>query len=414
MDRKQAFEASLDKQLEIVERARQFQSKGHYETSIEMLCVLLRFMPGHVMAAVELARTYCFAGQFGKSIDVCDKILIHHPGNIDARALKALTLFYLEDWPAAWKAFEVRFDLMDQRPKVTRTAADGSKLPLPVWTGASTPQRLLILGEQGLGDTIQFSQYLRPIVQRGVRVVLATDRRLFALLRSMDLDLDLRDRGVPGSVPNVDAWCPLMSLPAILGLTVSQLQAHGPYLRSEPRRREFWRQRIGSAGFKVGIVWQGNPNRVGDAQRSANLASFEPLFNVSGIRLISLQKGPGTAQIDTASFKSNIESLEPDLDSGADAFLDSAAVIENLDLVLSVDTAVAHLSAALAQKTWIILPFHGSDWRWLYRRENSVWYETVKLWRQIHPDDWVGLIESIADYLQKSVGARTDNLRELP
>ena len=309
------------------------------------------------------------------------------PGEARVRAALARCLFQAGLWNEAWAAYQVRFDLMPAAfPRVTRPGPDGP-LPIPPWRGEGSPGAVLVMGEQGLGDTIQFARYLPGLAARGMRVHAVLDRRLHRLLAPLCAGMDLRASDTPGQVAGIRAWLPMLDLPRALGLPPRAYRGPVPYLAAEPGRVARMRGRIGAEGFRVGIVWQGNPAAPVDANRSAPLAAFAPLAAVPGVRLLALQKGPGEEQ--AAPFP--LDRLGRELDTGEDWFLDTAAAIMALDLVVSVDTAVIHLTGALGRPAMMLM--HGSqgDWRWLHAAQTPIWYPSLRLIRC--PDggaDWQG------------------------
>jgi hypothetical protein len=315
------------------------------------------------------------------------------PGDARIRAALARCLFQAGLWSEAWEAYEVRFELLPGAfPRVTRPGP-GGPVPIPAWRGQGSPEAVLVMGEQGLGDTIQFARYLPLLVARGMRVHAVLDARLHALLAPLCSGIDLRSSGQPGSIPGVKAWLPLMDLPRALGLRPQQYQGRVPYLAAARERRARLRARIGEAGFRIGIVWQGNPAAPVDTNRSAPLAAFAPLAAIPGVRLFALQKGPGEEQ--AAPFA--LDRLGPELDGGADWFLDTAAAIEALDLVVTVDTAVLHLAGALGRPALMLTHGRLADWRWLHAQDVPVWYPSVRLARC--PDggaDWRGAVARAA------------------
>lgn len=315
------------------------------------------------------------------------------PGDPRVRAALARALFQAGLWNEAWAAYEVRFELLPSAfPRVTRPGPDGP-VPLPPWRGQGSPEAVLVMGEQGLGDTIQFARYLPLLAARGMRVHAVLDQRLHALLAPVTGGIDLRASGAPGSVPGVRAWLPLLDLPRALGLSPQHYQGRVPYLAADPARRARLRARIGEDGFRIGIVWQGNPAAPVDANRSVPLAAFAPLAAIPGVRLVSLQKGPGEEQ--DAPFP--LLRLGPELDGGADWFLDTAAAIAAVDLVVSVDTAVLHVAGALGRPALMLMHGRHADWRWLHAQDVPVWYPSVRLVRC--PDgnaDWHGAVARAA------------------
>ena len=270
----------------------------------------------------------------------------------------------------------------------------------PLWDGSSLDGRtILVHAEQGLGDTLQFIRYVPSLHQRGGRVILMCQPPLVRLLtRSPGIER-LLAHGDP--VPEFDVHTPLLSLPRLLGTTLESVPADVPYLEAEPQLVEAWRHRLGSyPGFKVGIVWQGNPKFRLDRLRSIPLAQFAPLARVPGVHLFSLQKGPGAEQLAAVTDRFPVTDLGRRLDD----FMDTAAVLKNLDLVISVDTAIAHLAGALGIPVWVALPF-APDWRWLMGREDSPWYPTMRLFRQTRPGQWEDVFHHIAEALQRRLAA---------
>ena len=183
--------------------------------------------------------------------------------------------------------------------------------------------------------------------------------------------------------PDFDVQVPMLSLPHAFGTTLATIPAGEPYLVADPELVDRWRDRLAGLGrFKIGINWQGNPKYRGDLRRSIPLRQFAPLGKMPGVQLISLQKGFGSEQMAQAGFA--VTSLGPDLDEAAGPFMDTAAVLKNLDLLITPDTALAHLAGGLGVPTWLALPFV-PDWRWLLDRPDSPWYPTLRLFRQAPP-----------------------------
>jgi hypothetical protein len=187
--------------------------------------------------------------------------------------------------------------------------------------------------------------------------------------------------------------CPLLSLPLAFKTNLETIPNKSPYLHAQPDNLARWAQKIGTDGFKIGIAWQGNTGAI-DAQRSFPLADLQELSWIPGVRLISLQKGEGVEQLDSLPSGMRVESLGHEFDAGPDAFLDSAAVIEHCDLVVTSDTSIAHLAGALGAPTWVALK-QVPDWRWMMGRADSPWYPTIRLFRQSVRDDWKGVFVQI-------------------
>ncbi len=285
----------------------------------------------------------------------------------------------------AWPGWEQRF---------AARAIPNRGLPFPQWDGAPLNGRaLLVYAEQGLGDTIQFCRYLPAL--RG-NVLFEAPPRLRRLLSTLPGAPPMVVPG--GTMPHVDLVCPLMSIPARIGAPIPLTI---PYLSAEPERVTRWQERIGANGFKIGIAWQGNPGRTEDLGRSMKLREFGPLAAIAGARLISLQKNDGTDQLDDGP---PVETLGPDFDAGPDGFLDTAAAMMSLDLIVTSDTSIAHLAGALGRPVWVALR-KVPDWRWQLRREDSPWYPTMRLFRQTERDDWGPVFAAMAE----AIGAKSQD-----
>jgi Tfp pilus assembly protein PilF len=316
----------------------------------------------------------------------------------------ATALFYKEDWGEAWRMFEARLATHKiVAPFSTRSDTTGANVAVPHWQTGPQPSSLLVLAEQGLGDTIQFARFIPELARSGTHVTFVTDRKLFALLASLGSGIDFVPRNTPLSIKGLTGWVPLLSLPLALNLRPGGLAPRIPYLSAESERVARWRQRLGG-GFKVGIAWQGNPTGDIDYGRSIPLALYAPLAEIPGVRLISLQKGDGEEQLAQVPFADRIETLGPEFDAGGHAFVDTAAVIMSLDLVITSDTAIPHLAGALGRRFWLLLR-QSPDWRWLRAGDTSPFYPTARLFRQKTADDWQGVIAEVAGALRDMVAA---------
>ena len=304
----------------------------------------------------------------------------------DPRALynHGLLMLLLGRFAAGWPGWEQRF---------RAGAIPDRGLTKPLWRGEALEGRtLLIHAEQGLGDTIQFCRY--PFPSDGT-VLFEVQPRIARLIATRPNAPRILPVGDP--VPEHDLTCKLMSLPAILGTREATIPATIPYLSAEPERVAFWRSRIGEHGFRVGIAWQGNPSRREDTGRSIQLAHHASLATVPGVRLISLQKDTGVEQL---SIEMAIETLGGDFDSGPDGFLDTAAAMMGLDLVITSDTAIAHLAGALGRPVWVALRAV-PDWRWMLERTDSPWYPTMRLFRRTIRDGWGPVFAAMREALEQ-------------
>lgn len=268
-----------------------------------------------------------------------------------------------------------------------------------LWTGAQnlTGKTLLIHCEQGMGDTIQFCRYARIARSRGARVLLAPHKGLGRLLAGLGPDITIVD-GNP-AVRAYDYHVPLLNMPQACGTRLENIPSSGAYLFAEPERVAHWRDRIGQEGLKIGISWQGNPASPSDIGRSFPVRMLEKIGRMAGVRLISLQKGAGLEQLDDLPHGMVVERLPDPFDEGGDAFVDSAGVMANLDMVITSDTAVAHLAGALGRPAMVVLKYV-PDWRWLLDRSDTPWYPGMHLVRQQVHGDWVGVFAQIESQLR--------------
>jgi len=275
-----------------------------------------------------------------------------------------------------------------------------ARCAFPPWQGEPLPGKSLLLWpEQGLGDEIQFCRYLPRLKQRGVaRLTVICKPPLQALMETVEgvddvIALDAFD----GAVAPHDYWCYPLSLPLYFNTTLTTIPNRLPYLRVPAGRGVYWSRRLPRDGLRVGLVWKGNPEHKNDARRSLALTALAPLWSVPGVEFISLQKGQDQEPDLHAPLGQKLLALGQEFRDLADA----AAVIEQLDLVISVDTAVAHLAGALARPCWVMLPHHHCDWRWLRDRDDSPWYPGImRLFRQGRDGAWAAVIEQMTRALR--------------
>jgi predicted negative regulator of RcsB-dependent stress response len=272
--------------------------------------------------------------------------------------------------------------------------------PQPLWDGSSLQGRtILLFAEQGLGDTLQFIRYAPLVQRRGGNVIVQCQEPLQRLLATC---AGIDHQVVAGrALPFFDVRAPLLSLPLLFRTSLATIPPNIPYLLADPALRAHWQQELsGLREFKVGITWRGNPEHKRDQRRSVPLLAFAPLAAVPGVRLVSLQKGPGREQLPDLADRLGLLDLADRLED----FADTAAVLTNLDLVITVDTAVAHLAGALGVPVWVALPLV-PDWRWLLEREDSPWYPSMRLFRQSAWGDWAGVFERLTEALRRHVEA---------
>ncbi len=334
----------------------------------------------------SLGRNYEALGSFRQT-------LARKPDDPSARFALAFVHLTLGEFKEGWPFYEARFD----EPTLKVPTRD---FGVPRWDGQQSlsAKTLLVHAEQGLGDAIHFCRYLPVLAERGIHVVFEVMPSLKALMRTLPGSLQVIGRGE--KLPPVDYYCPLLSLPLALGTDLSSIPAAVPYLSADAERVAEWRERIAAVpGLRVGIAWQGNlavEHLIWARGRSMPLAELAPLTQIPGVQLISLQKGPGAEQIREVPFRERVLDLAPELDQGPDSFLDTAALMSSLDLVISTDTSIAHLAGALGRPAWIALPF-AAEWRWLLERSDSPWYPTLRLFRQRRRGNWQSVVAAMTD-----------------
>ena len=299
--------------------------------------------------------------------------------------------------------FEQGLDGYEARWLAGKSLSEALGTRFETWKGPGRRgERVLVLNDHGLGDTIQFFRYLPLMAAAGVDATFVCPPRMRRLLSSK---AKVRYADSPPIGEPFDAQIAISSLPRAFGTRLETIPASVPYLSAESGLRETWFKRIGPEGFKVGVVWQGNPNPEADRGRSMPLTALAPLATVARVRLISLQKGAGEEQLANLPPSFEVERLGADFDTGADAFVDTAAAMACLDLVVTCDTSIAHLAGALAVPVWVALK-RDAEWRWLTERADSPWYPTMRLFRQLHRGAWGDVFEAMAGELAQLIERR--------
>jgi hypothetical protein len=267
---------------------------------------------------------------------------------------------------------------------------------MPRWNGSPfRGKRLCVHCEQGLGDTLQFIRYLPQVKARGGTVILETSGVLRALFQDLNGVDELQVQGSTDAADgDYDMCVHLLSLAGLFETNLETIPDSAPYIRADSIKAGYWREKLTGQGFKVGLVWAGNPCHKRDRQRSVALSRFGALAEIHGIRLYGLQKGKAARQAGKPAAAFRIHNFGDELHD----FADTAALIDNLDLVIAVDTAVAHLAGSMGKPVWVMLPYV-PDWRWMLDRDDSPWYPTMRLFRQPQPGDWDAVIGKMAKEL---------------
>jgi len=357
--------------------------QGRLEEAAEQLRQAVGQKPELAAAWNNLGAIYERSGRPREAVACYREAVRRRPDFAEAHLNLGMACLLTGRFQEGWREYEWRLKL--------RGGPEG-RFRRPVWEGSSPEGlRILLTAEQGLGDAIQFVRYVPLLAGRGAVVYLECAWRLAPLLRSV--------RGLAGIVPagsvppDFDVHLPLLSLPRVFGTDLGDIPAEVPYLEAPREGIERWRRwiRRRSAGLSVGLCWASNAQGKNAAARSMRLERLAPLGRIPGLTFFSLQRGPQAAEAAQPPGGMRLEDLEAE----AEGILDTAAAIAGLDLVISVDTMVAHLAGALARPVWTLLPF-APDFRWMLERSDSPWYPTMRLFRQPAPGDWDAVIGEVA------------------
>jgi Flp pilus assembly protein TadD len=378
---------------------------GRLDQAEEVFLEALRLNPKFVSAHNNLGSLYKAMGRSAEALTCFELALALDPESEKTKWNRALTLLSLGDFEHGWQEYESRW----RRPETPPL-----KVPAPSWDGGPLEGKfILIHAEQGLGDTVQFIRYARLLKERGARVIFRCQSPLSEALKDVVGVDKMISENEP--IPPVDVHAPLMSLPRLFNTTQTSVPTITPYLNADPERLIKWRdhlnEKVGNKDLRIGLAWQGNPHHQWDHFRSLPLQHFEPLTRIPGIRLISLQRGPGIEQIESFQRLTRQALIVPsDGQQTSPAHLaDNMAIMANLDLIVTVDTATAHLAAALGKPTWVVLSFI-ADWRWIVARQDSPWYPSMRLFRQKRLGDWEELIERVVHALRLLPRGHDQNL----
>jgi Tfp pilus assembly protein PilF len=428
-----------------------FADQGRWPEAEAAFQEALRLKPEYAEAHNNLASAYNEQGKTVEAEAAYQIALWLQPDAVSTHWNRALAWLQAGDYERGWPEYEWRWKRKQTPPR---------RFPQPTWDGSPLEGRTILLHtEQGLGDMLQFVRFAAVVKARGGTVIVQCPGFLIPLFQRTPGVDRLVDEDSP--LPAFDVYAPFMSLPGLTGTTLATVPATVPYLFVDPERAALWKVKLqGLPGFKIGIAWQGNPHHAWDHHRSFPLELFapiaaqnppipggarrgspdpvetpsgarrgspDPVETPSGARrgspdpvetpdrrspappsaaqpihLISLQKGPGSEQLTKLNGLFAVHDLGAGLEAHPEAYLDTAALMLNLDLVISADTATAHLAGGLGVKTWIALSAK-CDWRWLFRREDSPWYPSLRLFRQQTLDDWPEVFARMADALTNLV-----------
>lgn len=362
------------------------RDRGRLVEAGEALARALKLDPDAPETAGHFALTLASLGCHPEALIWYDHFLKLKPEDGETRFNRSLSRLILGDYANGWPEYDFRWQSETLRGKEPA-------IPLPQWAGGPlTGKSILLTAEQGLGDYIQFVRYVKPLADLGANVVVQPPSELVELVRT-----------VPGvgeviaenaAEATLHTYCSMLSVPGILKHGLSDFNGD-PYMTPPAAAVEKWNEKLSRVpGFKVGIAWQGNPKHSGDRWRSVKLERFAGLAAVPGVTLVSVQKGHGREQIETATF--------PLFDFGDELtdLDDTAGLLTNLDLLISIDSAVVHLAGAIGTRVWTAISFN-NDWRWLRDRTDTPWYRSMTLFRQPKMDDWDSVFAEFERELRK-------------
>jgi tetratricopeptide (TPR) repeat protein len=370
-----------------------FERQGDLAAAAESYRLVLRLDPRLVDAHLHLGITHLLQGEVGKAAECFERVREIAPENPEALTFLGYLHLLGGNFSRGWSEHEYRWRtphfLRDRRP-----------LAPPLWQGEPLEgARILLHAEQGLGDTLQFVRYVPLVRARGGNVVLEVQTRVHRLLKRTSGAGAVIRRGE--ALPEVDWQCPLLSLPRAFATELNSIPAEIPYVHPDPALVAAWGQRLAGNSLRIGLNWGGSPTFPYERWRSIPLEQLAPLTHLEGATFYSLQMGPAAAQVKQLGSRVNLVDLQDEQED----FADTAAIVANLGLVISIDTSVAHLAGAMGKPVWVLL--HKSpDWRWMLEREDSPWYPTARLFRQTTLGNWQDVVARVEGELRELM-ART-------
>jgi Tfp pilus assembly protein PilF len=370
-----------------------YERLGRYDDALRVGHEALASAVFDLQTLYNLAITHYRKLELDQSVACARRALALDPSAPGPHFQLAETFLLRGEFDEGLREYEWRYRIAGAPPLLPPTDR-------PQWDGAPLAEGILLLiADQGFGDSIQFCRYIPWVCTRCPRVVVVADPLVHPLIRQMHPQLQLVSHWA--GCPSFAAYCPLSGLPRLHFTTLDTIPGKVPYLRADAARTEAWRVRLQDllqpGARSIGIVWAGRPTHSNDLNRSMSLSALAPIAALDDVSLVSLQKGPGQGAVGDYFGRAPLLNLGAEI---AD-FGDTMAIIETLDLVVTVDTAVAHLAGAMAKPVWILLPY-APDWRWLLDRSDSPWYPTARLFRQSSPGDWRSVVHQVAVALSET------------
>ncbi|MBM4146647.1 MAG: tetratricopeptide repeat protein [Nitrospira sp.] len=401
-----------------------YQEKGEYDKAAMHYQKTLKVIPSHFDSCMNLGTVFNKQGKLDEAIKFYQKaielnanfagsyynlgVALQDQGDID-NALQAykktieldpdfaeahfsisLINLLLGNFKEGWKGYEWRWKLKEAYQR---------NFYQPMWDGSDIKGKTILLhAEQGFGDTIQFIRYAPLVAQRGVKVIVECQKELTSLFKNVEGIHQVISHGE--SLPYFDVRCPLLSLPAVFDTTTENIPAKIPYIAVEMNFIDKWRKKveIRDSQMKIGLAWAGRATARKESYRACSLEMFAPFARLSNVIFYSLQKGKASEQTVNSPFGMKLIDYTKEIED----FSDTAGLMYHLDIVISVDTAVAHLAGALGKPVWTLIPF-APDWRWSLNRDDCPWYPTMRLFRQTAPGDWSSVIDKIYNELQRLI-----------
>lgn len=367
-----------------------YKQLQRYPEAIASFKSAIRLIPDLAEAHNNLGTCYQDTNACQQAIESYDQAIRINPGFTEAVWNKALMKLILGEYAEGWQLYESGWE------GETSFRGQPHSFSEPLWLGNEpiAGKTLLLWAEQGFGDTIQFCRYALMVKEQGANVVLSVQPSLVTLLQTLDSDITVIEQGKP--LPVFDYHCPLMSLPLALKTTLESIPASTPYLFALPQYQKKWRGKAGASGLPVvGIAWSGSPKDENDRNRSISLDALRPLLEMP-FEFHCLQKELTPSDSQQLESYLNVHIHAPAISS----FADTAALIAEMDLVISVDTSVAHVAAAMDKQVWILLSF-APDFRWLLEKRDSPWYPSALLYRQPSIGNWPAVIKQVCEKLQE-------------
>jgi len=370
------------------------------EQALTMYFELEVVLPNDTAILYNIAYTFKKLGRIEEAFPYYHRVLKLNPNHAEGHFGLGLSYLMTGNFKDGWREYEWRWS----RPRHNKR-----NFKQPVWDGSDLYGKTILLhAEQGLGDTYQFIRFAKTAKERGATVIVAVQNPLVKILSQcdyIDIVVSLNDL-----IPPFDTHIALMSVPLCIKLEEKTIPTDIPYLYADQNLVDYWEQELAhDTNFKIGICWQGNPNystpflRQVVAEKSMNVLDFAPIATLPGVTLYCLQKTTGEEQLNGLPEGFNLHVFGKDFDNVHGRFMDTAAIMKNIDLMLTVDTSIGHLAGGLGVTTWLMLP-EPADWRWMFHKDHSPWYPNMRLFRQPQPGDWKSVIQDVARALAQEFG----------